>query len=103
MNDAKPIGDTKTVEYTKTIKLKRPVTHGQETYTELNLKEPTAAQVIKAQKDGAANGPLACAILLIAEVCAIPKAAVERVGISDIMDAEGFLGRFMTAPTLPAP
>lgn len=85
-------------EDTKTITLRTPVSLGSTSYDKLELREPTAAQIVKAQKEMAANGPMASNILLIAEVTGIPKAAVERMGIRDVQEASRFLAGFIEEP-----
>jgi hypothetical protein len=88
------------VEDTKTIILKAPVELGSESYDRLELKEPTAAQMVKAQKETARNGNLAGDILLIAEISGVPKPAVDKIGISAIVEAQQYLAGFMNPPTL---
>lgn len=86
------------MEDMKTITLRTPVTLGTATYDKLDLREPTAAQIVKAQREGAVNGAMASNILLIAEVSGVPKAAVERMGIRDVQEASRFLAGFMEEP-----
>ncbi len=83
---------------TKTVTLKNPVALGSETYDRLDLKEPIAAQVVKAQTERGLNGSLAATIVLIAEVSGVPKPAVERMEISAIREADRFLAGFMEEP-----
>jgi len=74
------------------IDLRKPVTLGSETYTQLVLREPTAGEVAQAQKAG---GGLASDIVLIALVSGVPKPGVERIGYRDTQRAVQYLAGFM--------
>jgi hypothetical protein len=86
------------MDETKTIELKEPVEFGKKTYDRLELKEPTALQMVQAQKEGMRNGGLASDIVLIAQVSGVPKTAVEMMPISVVMEAARFLAVFTEAP-----
>lgn len=88
------------MEDTKVIALRKPVQFGSVTYDKLELREPTAAEVVLAQKEGSLNGGMASNIVLIAVVTAIPKPAVEKMGIRDVEEASRFLAGFMSAPEI---
>ncbi len=79
------------MEEEKILKLRKPVTLGGDTYTELRLREPTAGDLKKAS---AAPGNVAASILLIAIVANVPPAAVEQLCQRDFMAADAFLSGF---------
>lgn len=86
------------MEETKTITLRKAVQLGQQTIATLELREPTAAEIVLAQKEGALNGDMASNIVLIAAVSGVPKPAVEKMGIRDVEEASRFLAGFMRPP-----
>ena len=78
-----------------TVQLLKPVEHASETYTELQLSEPTAGQMIDADKAGAG---LASLVKLISMVAAIPHGAALKIGRRDLWVCERFFGSFDQLP-----
>lgn len=76
---------------TKTITLKKPIEHGGQTYTSIDLEEPTAGQLEKA---GGASSTMTQQIILIAEVAGIPPDAVRKMRKSQQEEASAFLMGF---------
>lgn len=74
-----------------TIKLRTPIELGGQTYTQIDLVEPTAGQMKRAA-DGQ-NG-VAANILLVAEVAKVLPAVVEQIGKRDFEAAVDFLQSF---------
>ena len=87
---------------TKTIVLRKPVKLGSQTIDHLDLREPTALEVSKAQQESMRNGGLSSDILLIAQVSGVPVPVVEKIGIRDVREASDFLATFLqgTAETI---
>lgn len=78
-----------------TVQLLKPVDHAGETYTELQLSEPTAGQMIDADKAGAG---LASLVKLISMVAAIPHGAALKIGRRDLWVCERFFASFDQLP-----
>jgi hypothetical protein len=74
-----------------TLTLRKPITIGTQTWTELHLTEPTAGQLIKAGKAATSLEQVAMLIGLNAKV--VP-AVVEQLAQRDFADAANFFGRF---------
>lgn len=76
-----------------TVTLRKPVTHGDATYTELTLREPIAGELqsvaTKNQEDAQ--------IFLIATISGVPEAAVAKIGTRDLKKAQDFLLTFTPA------
>jgi len=82
---------------TKTITLKKPIEHGGQTYTTIELEEPTAGQLEKA---GGHAATMTQQIVLISEVAKIPPDAVRKMRKSQQEEASAFLMGFtFVAPT----
>ena len=75
---------------TLTITLKKPVSLGELTYSELALREPTGTEMIAV--DGKRGWALD--IALIALVSGVPAPAVEKIGGGDLARARKFLDHF---------
>ncbi|HBD37511.1 MAG TPA: phage tail assembly protein [Cupriavidus sp.] len=60
-------------------------------YDKLTLREPTAGELDKAM---AASTNIGIGILLISQVAAIPRAAVEKLCQRDFTEANEYLGGF---------
>lgn len=73
------------------IALRKPVTHSGETYTELNLREPTGGDMKAAEKLTGIESD----IVLIAMVSGMPKPAVEKIGARDLKKAQVYLAGFI--------
>jgi hypothetical protein len=76
------------VSNTKTITLLKPVTFEGKTYESLDLKEPTAGQMEKAEKLSEKYG---FTVVLVAEVSGVPIGAVDLMGQRDTEAAEEYL------------
>lgn len=74
------------------ITLRKPVTLGDITYTELRLREPTVGEMIEL---GADEGWKADA-KAIALISGVPEPAVRNLGVRDGKRASGYLARFLT-------
>ena len=72
------------------IALRKPVTLG-ETYTELRLQEPTAAQMLQWDKLSGTESD----IKAVSVVSGVPEAAVRMVGARDLIQAARFIGSFL--------
>jgi hypothetical protein len=73
------------------IPLRKPVTLGSETYTDLVLHEPTGGDMKAAEKFTGIESD----IVLIAMVSGVPKPAVEKIGSRDLKKAREYLGGFI--------
>lgn len=74
-----------------TVTLRKPVTLGSETYHELRLKEPTAAQVMEWDKLGGTEAD----IKAVSVVSGLPEPAVRMLGIRDLTLAAKYISRFL--------
>jgi Phage tail assembly chaperone proteins, E, or 41 or 14 len=79
------------VSDTKNIPLLKPVTFEGKTYESLDLKEPTAGQMEKAEKLSEKYG---FTVVLVAEVSGVPIGAVDLMGQRDTEAAEEYLSSF---------
>lgn len=73
------------------IALRKPVTLGSETYTDLVLREPTGGDMKAAEKFTGIESD----IVLIALVSGVPKPAVEMIGARDLKKAQVYLAGFI--------
>lgn len=87
------------MEDAKTIELLKPVKLGNITYSKLELREPTAGEMAKAERDSASS--LDSVITLISLVAGIPRKAVEGLCQRDFSAADLYLAGF-SAPGRPA-
>ena len=78
-------------EEEKTLTLRKPVKIGEIVYDSLALREPTAGELSKANKQA---DPIDSMILLISLVAKVPKTAIEQMTQRDLEDAADFLGGF---------
>ena len=76
----------------KTITLRKPVKVGDVEYTTLDLREPTAGELSKANKAG---DNIDLAIALISMIAKVPRAAVDQLCQRDFQEANDFLSSFM--------
>lgn len=75
-----------------TITLRKPVMLGSETYTALELREPTAAQWQQWDKlDG-----VEADIKAVAIVSGVPETAVKMIGARDLTRASRFIAGFLS-------
>jgi hypothetical protein len=77
-----------------TLTLIKPVQLGGMQYTELQLSEPTAAELIKASKAG---NPVEQLVTLIHLNAKVPRAVVDQLRQRDLDGAGDFFGRFSGA------
>lgn len=74
-----------------TITFRKPIVVGGETYTSVNLQEPTAAQwLLWSDLEG-----LAADIKAVAIVGGIPEPAVRQMGARDLRKASEFIATFL--------
>lgn len=78
-----------------TITLRKPVTLGDLTYTELKLQEPTAGQLEKASTGN--NSSVGAVVSLISAVAVVPRKVVESLCQRDFKEAANFLDSFAGA------
>jgi hypothetical protein len=81
------------MEEEKIIVLRKPITIGDVTFAELNLREPVAEEMSKAVAYGGSNN-VAVAISLISQVAGVPMAVANKLGQRDFAEANGFLSVF---------
>ena len=72
------------------VTLRKPVTLG-DTYTELRLREPTAAEWMQWDKLTGIDAD----IKAVATVSGVPEAAVRMIGARDLVQAARYLARFL--------
>lgn len=73
------------------ITLRKPVTLGSETYTELKLREPTAAEMLQWDKLAGTEAD----IKAIAIVGGIPEPAARMIGARDMLQGARYIARFL--------
>lgn len=83
------------MEDTKTLKLRKPVTIVATTYTELELREPTAAEAEIFQKEVEKNGAMRGMMRLVQKIAGVPIEMVEKLGMRDMTEASQYLMGFM--------
>ncbi|WP_198356121.1 phage tail assembly protein [Sphingomonas sp. TX0522] len=79
------------------IDLRYPIEHGETTYRQIALHEPTANQLIEWDK---ADGILAD-LKIIGAVSGVPEVALHKLGARDLVAAGSYLANFLV-PGLPA-
>ena len=72
------------------VTLREPIMLGDMPYTELKLREPTAAQVAMWDKLSGTEAD----ILAVSIVSGVPKPVVEKLKIRDLNKASGYIARF---------
>ncbi len=87
----------------KTITLRKPITIGKDqtaiTYSEIELREPSAGELEKAQAAGTTVGQNITLVSLIAK---IPRSVVEKFSQRDLMEASDFFGAFYASGEVTA-
>lgn len=73
------------------VTLRKPVTLGSETYTQLALREPTAAELLQWDRLEKTEAD----IKAVAIVSGVPEAAVRMIGARDLITASRFIGSFL--------
>jgi hypothetical protein len=81
------------MEPTKTITLREPIKFGDKTYETIDLKEPTAGQIDKAQR--ITTSPAASNIELIAQVSGLSARVIEKVPATEYNEASEYLAFFI--------
>lgn len=76
---------------TKTIILRKPIELGGQTYAVLDLREPMAGEIKRAQ---VSTGDMDSNISLVSIISGIPPQAIEKVGIRDMTEAVEYLRGF---------
>lgn len=79
------------MEDEKIVVLRKPVTLGTVTYSQIELREPVAKELDKASRE---PSNVASAIVLISAVAKIPRGAVELLTQRDLQECSDFLGSF---------
>lgn len=80
------------------LALRKPVTVGAVTYSELHLTEPTVGQLIESQAEVLPIKQNAALLRLNAKV---PQAAINQLSQRDFSDAIDFFRRFSDSPPAP--
>jgi hypothetical protein len=80
------------MEDQKVINLRKAVKLGDDTYTSITLREPTAGELERATRDGRAG--LTVAIDLIAMVAAVPRKVIEGITGRDLREASDYIEGF---------
>ena len=73
------------------VPLREPIDLGNLAYTELKLREPTAAQVAMWDKLSGTEAD----IMAVAVVSGVPKSVVEKLKIRDLTVASRYIARFL--------
>lgn len=84
----------------KILTLRKPVKLGEETYTALTLREPSAGELRRASDSG--DG-MALMINLLSFVAGVPHQVIERIGVRDFTEASTFVGGFIGGGPLTGP
>lgn len=80
------------MEDIKTITLRKPVSLGGVEYKTLELREPTAGELHKAQQKG--GTPVGQVIQLVHMVAKVPLSVAEGISQRDLREVSDFLGAF---------
>ncbi|WP_395391495.1 phage tail assembly protein [Novosphingobium sp. BL-8A] len=86
-----PEGQVAAIPDDMVITLRKPVEHGGMTYTELSLKEPTAAQW--GEWDGMKG--VEADLMAVSVVSGIPRQAIAKIGARDLILASRYIARFL--------
>jgi hypothetical protein len=73
------------------ITLRKPVTLGSETYSQLILREPTASEWMQFDKLTGVEAD----ILAVATVSGVPMPAIRMIGARDLIIASRYLANFL--------
>ena len=82
----------------KDLVLRKPVRLGDQEYTSLHLREPTAEELAKAMREPTDVDML---ISLVHQVAAVPKIVAGRISQRELQECGRFFGQF--APRDPSP
>jgi hypothetical protein len=91
------IVDTLTLEFRTPIMIGKG--EGAVTYTHVDLREPTAGDLEKAQR---ADTPVGGVINLITEIGAVPRLVVQKMSGRDMAIADKFFSSFRAGPEAAA-
>lgn len=80
-------------EEEKSIPLIKPIEFNGQTYAEMPLREPTAAELSKATRYGGDNN-VDVAISLISQIAEVPMKVAGMLGQRDFQACNDFLGSF---------
>lgn len=80
------------------IELSKPITLGEDTYTVLNLKEPTIDQLSKFVTKIKTENPIEAMKSLISMISGVPLPVLSKVGTRDYYKAHDYLSAFITPP-----
>ena len=78
-----------------TIPLRKPVKFGDETYSELNLREPTMKEIEKFTQSLNKWDPLVAMNFFISVIAGVPKPAIDLIGGRDGKKAREYLSNFL--------
>lgn len=73
------------------VTLRKPVSLGSETYTEVRLREPTAGELLQWDKLAGTEAD----IVAISIVSGIPRPAVEKIGARDLIACARYIAAFL--------
>lgn len=85
---------------TTTITLKRPITLGDATYSQLTMREPTVGDQLDSWADGMSAGTAEVALTAI--LCGVSIEVMRKVTLADYRKIQGCLVNFPSSPG-PAP
>ena len=74
-----------------TVTLRKPVTLGSETYSELRLREPTAAEWMQFDKLSGIEAD----VMAVSIVSGVPRPAVAMLGARDLLEGARYISRFL--------
>lgn len=81
------------------ITLRKPVTIGELSITEIRLQEPTASQMLQWDRLSGTEAD----IVAVSIVSGIPKPAVEKIGARDLLKGARYIAAFLSdAPSTGA-
>ncbi|MBV8970919.1 MAG: phage tail assembly protein [Sphingomonadaceae bacterium] len=76
---------------TLTIVLRKPVDHAGQVYDRIELREPTAAELVQMSRVNGTEGD----IFALSLIGGVPKGAIEKIGARDLLTGARFLGGFL--------
>lgn len=79
------------VDYQLTVQLRTPIPLGDNTYSELKLREPTAAEWTKWDKLSGIEAD----IMAVSIVAGVPEPVIRQIGASALMKASRFILLFL--------
>ncbi|RSU46345.1 phage tail assembly protein [Sphingomonas sp. S-NIH.Pt15_0812] len=73
------------------VTLRKPITLGSQTYADLLLREPTAAEWQQWHRLEGVDAD----IMAISVVSGVPRPVIERIGTRDLLTAARYIARFL--------